>query len=56
MKYSKAMCLDLHLRRLHKNADGTFVTPIRVYDGIVCVGRCCHDGGWRSISYNGYNK
>ena len=23
--------------RLHKNADGTFVTPIRVYDGMVYV-------------------
>ena len=33
MKYYKAMCLDL----LHTNADGTFVTPIRYYDGKVCV-------------------
>ena len=23
--------------RLHKNVDGTFVTPIRVYDGKVCI-------------------
>ena len=30
------MCLDLHLR-LHKNADRTFVTPTRVYDGKVYV-------------------
>ena len=37
MKYSKAMCLDLHLNRLHKNVDGTFVTPIHVYDGKVYV-------------------
>ena len=32
MKYSKAMYWDLHT-----NVDGTFVTPIRYYDGKVCV-------------------
>ena len=36
MKYSKAMCLDLHLR-LYTNVDGTFVTTIRVYSGKVYV-------------------
>ena len=28
--------------RLHKNVDGVFVTPIRVYS--TCIGLCCHGG------------
>ena len=53
--------------RLHKNVDCTFVTLICVsvvfvtstspfIRGGICIGRCCYDGGWRSKSYNGYNK
>ena len=40
--------------RLHKNVDDAFVTPIRLYEGGggggICIGRCCHNGGWRSTS------
>ena len=38
--------------RLHKNVDGTFETPLLFMMGrYIYIGRCCHDGGWRSISY-----
>ena len=30
--------LEITPYRLHKNADGTFVTPIRYYDARMCIG------------------
>ena len=34
--------------RLHTNEVGTYVTPIRVYDDTICIGRSCHDGVYQS--------
>ena len=39
--------------RLHTNVDGTFVTPIRVYDGkVYALDDGCHDGCYRSTYCN----
>ena len=34
--------------RLHTNTVGTYVIPIRVYDGKVYVGRRRYNEGWQS--------
>ena len=36
--------------RLYKNVDGVCYPHSRLWWEDICIGRCCHNGGWQSTS------
>ena len=47
MKYSKVMCLDLHLIDYTRMETARLLPPFVI---MMEVGRCCYDGAWRLVS------